>query len=45
MNQHIALEPRTKDIVSEQLINAEADSVPQPRAPVFATVPHKSSPV
>jgi MFS transporter, CP family, cyanate transporter len=37
MNQHIAPEPRTKDIVSQQLINAEADSVPQPRAPVFAS--------
>ena len=37
MNQHISPSSGPQDIASEQLIDAEADSVPQPRPPVFAS--------
>jgi MFS transporter, CP family, cyanate transporter len=37
MNQHIPPRSEPQDFVSEQLIDAEADSVPQPRPPVFAS--------
>lgn len=37
MNQHMSPSSGSHDIASEQLIDAEADSVPQPRPPVFAS--------
>ena len=37
MNQHKLPGPRANDIVGEPLIDAEADSVPQPRPPIFSS--------
>ncbi len=37
MNQHRLPGPRANDIVGEPLIDAEADSVPQPRPPIFSS--------
>ncbi len=39
MMNYMAATPRADSAVSEQLINAEADSIPPPRAPVFASRP------
>lgn len=37
MNQHTSQQIRTEDVVSAPLINAEVDSVPQPRSPIFTS--------
>ena len=36
MNQHMSSDPR-RNMTGEQLIDAEIDSTPQPRAPIFAS--------
>lgn len=37
MNQHMSSDPRIRSMTGEQLIDAEIDSTPQPRPPVFAS--------